>query len=92
MKKQSAAEPTEAELNEAAAVLNAGTKVAILIGAGASGAEDEVIAAAELLGAGVAKALLGRAVREYGIARCRVGLLEIGAHSLHAQTSEIPGW
>ena len=37
-------------------------KVAILIGAGAAGAADEVIAVAEKLGAGVAKALLGKSV------------------------------
>ncbi len=54
--------PTEEDLNRAAEVLNAGAKVAILVGAGATGAEDEVIATAETLGAGVAKALLGRAV------------------------------
>ena len=43
-------------------MLNAGQKVAILIGAGASGAADEVVRIADLLGAGVAKALLGKAV------------------------------
>ena len=49
-------------LRQAAGVLNAGKKVAILVGAGALGATDEVIAVAEKLGAGVAKALLGKAV------------------------------
>ena len=48
-------------LRQAAAVLNAGKKVAILVGAGALGATDEVIAVAERLQAGVAKALLGKA-------------------------------
>ncbi|MFD0853057.1 thiamine pyrophosphate-requiring protein, partial [Actinomadura adrarensis] len=43
-------------------VLNAGRKVAILVGQGAAGAEAEVVQTAELLGAGVAKALLGRQV------------------------------
>ena len=43
-------------------MLNAGKKVAILVGAGALGATDEVIAVAEKLQAGVAKALLGKAV------------------------------
>jgi pyruvate dehydrogenase (quinone) len=42
-------------------VLNSGERVAILVGAGALGAEDEVIATADKLGAGVAKALLGKA-------------------------------
>jgi pyruvate dehydrogenase (quinone) len=54
--------PTQADLRKAADVLNAGKKVAILIGAGAVHAVDEVIAAAEKLGAGVAKALLGKSV------------------------------
>lgn len=53
--------PTEADLRAAAEILNAGKKVAMLIGAGAMNAQDEVIAVAEKLGAGVAKALLGRA-------------------------------
>ncbi len=52
--------PHAAELQRAADLLNAGEKVAILIGAGAIGAHDEVIAIADLLGAGVAKALLGK--------------------------------
>ncbi len=54
--------PTEQDLRRAADVLNAGEKVAILIGAGAIHAVDEVIAVAETLGAGVAKALLGKSV------------------------------
>jgi pyruvate dehydrogenase (quinone) len=54
--------PREEDLRRAADVLNAGRKVAILVGAGALGATDEVIAVAERLDAGVAKALLGKAV------------------------------
>jgi pyruvate dehydrogenase (quinone) len=53
--------PTPAQLQRAADVLNAGSKVAMLVGAGALQATDEVIAVAERLGAGVAKALLGKA-------------------------------
>ncbi|AWL99907.1 thiamine pyrophosphate-requiring protein [Bradyrhizobium amphicarpaeae] len=53
--------PREADLDRAADVLNAGKKVAMLIGAGALGATDEVIAVADRLGAGCAKALLGKA-------------------------------
>ena len=53
--------PTDDELNKAAEVLNQGEKVAILIGAGAFAAAEEVKQVAELLGAGVAKALLGKA-------------------------------
>lgn len=54
--------PPEDALRAAAAVLNAGSKVAILAGAGAHGAHDELSEIAEVLGAGVAKALLGKAV------------------------------
>ncbi len=54
--------PTDTELDRAAEVLNAGSKVAILAGAGALKAGAEVAEVAEKLGAGVAKALLGKAV------------------------------
>jgi pyruvate dehydrogenase (quinone) len=54
--------PTDRDLKRAAEVLNAGEKVAMLIGAGAMGAVDEVLEVTDLLGAGVAKALLGKAV------------------------------
>jgi len=53
--------PNPHELKHAAEVLNAGSRVAMLVGAGALHATDEVMEAAELLGAGVAKALLGKA-------------------------------
>jgi pyruvate dehydrogenase (quinone) len=53
--------PYEPDLRRAADVLNAGKNVAILIGAGALHATDEVIAVANKFGAGVAKALLGKA-------------------------------
>lgn len=54
--------PTDDDLRRAADVLNAGSKVAMLVGAGAKGATDEVIAVADRLGAGAAKALLGKQV------------------------------
>ena len=54
--------PKEADLRRAAEVLNAGKKVAMLVGAGALGASDEVQQVADVLGAGVAKALLGKTV------------------------------
>lgn len=53
--------PDDEVLRRAAEVLNAGKKIAMLVGAGALGATDEVIAVAERLNAGVAKALLGKA-------------------------------
>ena len=54
--------PTQADLQHAAGILNAGKKVAILVGAGAKDATDAVIAVADRLGAGAAKALLGKQV------------------------------
>jgi pyruvate dehydrogenase (quinone) len=54
--------PSEADLRRAADILNAGERVAILVGAGAANAESEVIAVADALQAGCAKALLGKAV------------------------------
>jgi pyruvate dehydrogenase (quinone) len=53
--------PADDDLDRAAEVLNGGERVAMLIGQGALHASDEVIAAADILGAGVAKALLGKA-------------------------------
>ncbi|MGX1169800.1 pyruvate dehydrogenase (quinone) [Bradyrhizobium sp. USDA 372] len=53
--------PRDADLDRAAEILNAGKKVAMLVGAGALGATDDVIAVADRLSAGCAKALLGKA-------------------------------
>jgi pyruvate dehydrogenase (quinone) len=53
--------PSDEQLDRAAAVLNAGERVAMLIGQGALEASQEVTEVADLLGAGVAKALLGKA-------------------------------
>ena len=53
--------PEADTLARAAELLNAGRKVAMLVGAGALRATDEVLAVADLLGAGIAKALLGKA-------------------------------
>src|SRR4051794_26423723 len=53
--------PPAQAVRRAADVLNAGSKVAMLIGQGALGAAEEVVATADALGAGVAKALNGRA-------------------------------
>ncbi|MYW93177.1 thiamine pyrophosphate-requiring protein [Amycolatopsis rubida] len=54
--------PPEPAITEAAEVLNAGEKVAILVGQGARGAAGELRQVADLTGAGVAKALLGKDV------------------------------
>ncbi len=54
--------PTEDQVRHAAEILNDGERIAILIGQGARGAHDEITRIAELTGAGVAKALLGKDV------------------------------
>lgn len=54
--------PHDVDLRRAADILNAGKKVAIVIGAGARDAAEEVVQVAETLGGGVAKALLGKDV------------------------------
>lgn len=54
--------PQREDLQRAADVLNAGSKVGMLIGAGAQGADREVMEIADILGAGIAKALLGKSV------------------------------
>ncbi|MGH9061806.1 MAG: thiamine pyrophosphate-binding protein, partial [Acidimicrobiales bacterium] len=54
--------PADWAIHEAAAILNAGSKVAILVGQGARHAAPQVVELADRLGAGVAKALLGKDV------------------------------
>ena len=51
----------DAELRRAAEILNLGERVALLVGAGALHATDEIIEVAERLGAGIAKSLAGKA-------------------------------
>jgi pyruvate dehydrogenase (quinone) len=53
--------PADEDLGRAATVLNAGSRVAMLVGQGALHATEEIVEVAERLGAGVAKALLGKA-------------------------------
>jgi pyruvate dehydrogenase (quinone) len=53
--------PIDQDLDRTADILNAGKKVAMLVGAGALHATDEVLETADLLGCGIAKALLGKA-------------------------------
>jgi pyruvate dehydrogenase (quinone) len=69
--------PKPADLQRAAEILNAGEKVALLVGAGAGRAMREVIDVAEMLRAGVAKALLGKAVLPDDLPFCtgQIGLL-----------------
>jgi len=80
--------PPDTELRKAADILNAGEKVAILVGQGAAKASDEVVQAAELLGAGIAKTSLGRAVvpDDLPYVTGPIGLLgSRGAGSAHAR-------
>ncbi|MGH7919481.1 MAG: thiamine pyrophosphate-binding protein, partial [Candidatus Dormibacteraceae bacterium] len=69
--------PEQDDLKCAAEVLNAGRKVAMLVGAGALDAGEEVVAVADKLGAGIAKALLGKAVVPDDVPYCTgsIGLL-----------------
>ena len=55
-------EPDDAGISNAANILNSGSKVAMLVGQGARGAKAELEEVADVLGAGVAKALLGKDV------------------------------
>jgi pyruvate dehydrogenase (quinone) len=54
--------PSTEDLDRAAEVLNSGQRVAILAGVGASGAREELLKTADLLGAPIVKALLGKSV------------------------------
>ena len=69
--------PHKSDLSSAAKILNAGKKVAMLVGAGALNAQDEVLQIADLLGAGVAKSWLGKAVMAESVPFCtgHIGLL-----------------
>ena len=69
--------PAKEQLQQAADILNEGEKVAMLVGQGALDATDEVIAVADALGAGVAKALLGKAAVPDDVPFCTgsIGLL-----------------
>lgn len=75
-------------LQAAADVLNAGSRVAILAGAGAHGALDELIEVAELLGAGIAKALLGKAVVPDDIPFCTGTIGMIGTEASDTMMKE----
>lgn len=69
--------PSTSQLQQAADLLNSGERVAMLVGAGAMHATDEVLAVADTLGAGVAKALLGKASVPDDVGYCTgsIGLL-----------------
>ncbi|WP_285244051.1 thiamine pyrophosphate-requiring protein [Pseudarthrobacter sp. fls2-241-R2A-127] len=54
--------PLQSEIEKAAAIINAGSKVTFIVGHGANGATDEVLRAAELCGAGLITALRAKQV------------------------------
>jgi len=70
--------PRVEDLRRAAEVLNDGERVAMLIGAGCLGAHDEVMGVAELLGAGVAKTILGKAAIDDELPYCTGGIGLLG--------------
>jgi pyruvate dehydrogenase (quinone) len=80
--------PAEHEVRRAAQVLNEGERVAILAGQGARDAADELVEVADLLGAGVAKALNGRDVLpdDLPFVTGPIGLL--GSKSTHQMISD----
>ena len=75
--------PNDEDLRRAAAILNAAERPALLVGAGALRATDEVMLVAERLGAGVAKALLGKAAvpDDFPLCTGTIGLLGTGSSS-----------
>jgi pyruvate dehydrogenase (quinone) len=80
--------PPQSELEKAAQILNDGKKVAMVVGQGAAEASDEVIAAAELLGAGVAKSSLGRAVLPDDLPYVTGPIGLLGSTASHAMMSD----
>jgi pyruvate dehydrogenase (quinone) len=70
--------PQMETLKSAAALLNAGKKTVVMVGQGAKGATDEVEQLAEVLGAPVVKALLGKEVVPDDSPYCTGGLGLLG--------------
>jgi thiamine pyrophosphate-dependent acetolactate synthase large subunit-like protein len=72
--------PQTESLRSAAAVLNGGKKTVMLVGQGALGAGDEIEQVADVLGAPVTKALLGKAVIPDDSPFCTGGLGLLGTY------------
>ncbi len=75
--------PQEDDLLRAAEILNAGQRIAILVGSGAIHAAAEVAQAADLLGAGVAKAFLGKAALPDDLPYVTGAIGLFGTHASH---------
>jgi len=54
--------PAQSEIEKAARIINAGSKVTFIVGHGANGATEEVLQAADICGAGLITALRGKQV------------------------------
>ncbi|MCC9135057.1 thiamine pyrophosphate-requiring protein [Pontibacter silvestris] len=80
--------PRDEDLQRAAEVLNAGKKVAILIGAGAMKAAEEVSQVADILGTGVAKAYLGKAALPDELPFVTGAIGFFGTDATHAMMTE----
>jgi pyruvate dehydrogenase (quinone) len=76
-RQESERQPEEPEIARALDILNRGKRIAILAGQGALRARDELVEVAELLGAPIVKALLGKAVvpDEHPLTTGGIGLL-----------------
>jgi pyruvate dehydrogenase (quinone) len=79
LRRPARAVPSDDDLQRAAALLNAGERVAMLVGAGALDASQEVLEVSERLGAGVAKALLGKGVLPDDLAHVTGGIGLLGS-------------
>ncbi|HEX8628121.1 MAG TPA: thiamine pyrophosphate-requiring protein [Catenuloplanes sp.] len=60
--------PRDEDLRDAAALLAAGDRVAIMVGQGGYGAAEEILAVADRLGAGITVSLLGKPVLDESLA------------------------
>ncbi len=80
--------PPADEIHRAARILNEGKKVAFLVGAGARGATDEVLALAEKTGAGIITALRGKDVIPADVPYCTEHLGLLGTNASYTMMQE----
>jgi pyruvate dehydrogenase (quinone) len=80
--------PRESDLDDAAAVLNEGTKVVILAGAGAIGCRQELRQVAEMLGSPIVKTLSGKAAYPDDDPYCTGGIGLLGTEPSESAMEE----
>lgn len=80
--------PMPEDLQRAADVLNAGKRVAMLVGAGALHATSEIIHVSDLLNAGIAKALLGKGAVPDALPQVTGGIGLLGTKPTYQMMSE----